>query len=159
MSNLIRWDPFRDMMTLRANMDRLFDSAMFGSGEDWLQTTSWDVSMDLAETDNEYIVKASLPGINPDDLEVTYDNNILTIKGELKQEKDVEESRYHLRERRYGNFSRSISLPGTINAEEIAASYDSGVLTLSLPKLEEAKPHRIQVQRGGTSKMIEGQVK
>lgn len=159
MSNLIRWDPFREMMTLRTAMDRLFDNAMFGQRDDWLQTSGWDVSMDLAENDDEYLVKASLPGINPDHLEITYNNNVLTIKGEIKEEKEEEQRRYHLRERRYGSFSRSISLPSTVNAENISASYEAGVLTLSLPKVEEAKPRRIQVQKGEAPKMIEGRMK
>ena len=159
MSNLIRWDPFREMMTLRTAMARLFDSAMLGQRDDWLQPASWDVSMDVVENDDEYQVKASLPGINPDDLEITYNNNILTIKGEVKEEKEEEQRRYHLRERRYGSFSRSISLPSSVNADSISAAYEAGVLTLHLPKVEEAKPRRIQVQKGEAPKMIEGRVK
>ncbi len=159
MSNLIRWDPFREMMTLRTAMDRLFDSAMLGQRDDWLQPASWDVSIDVAENDDEYQVKASLPGINPDDLEITYNSNVLTIKGEIKEEREEEQRRYHLRERRYGSFSRSISLPSSVNADNISAAYEAGVLTLHLPKVEEAKPRRIQVQKGEAPKMIEGRVK
>jgi HSP20 family protein len=159
MSNLIRWDPFREMMTLRTAMDRLFDNAMLGQRDNWLQPASWDVSMDVVENDDEYQVKASLPGINPDDLEITYNNNVLTIKGEVKEEKEEEQSRYHLRERRYGSFSRSVFLPSLVNADDISAAYEAGVLTLHLPKVEEAKPHRIQVKKGEAPKMIDGHVK
>jgi HSP20 family protein len=104
---LTRYDPFREMLALRHTMDRLFDSAMTGTST-W-QPATWDLALDVAESENEYVVKASLPGINPDDLEITYTNNTLTIKGEVREDRELDEARYHLRERRYGSFSRSIS--------------------------------------------------
>lgn len=156
MSNLTRWDPWREMMSLRSSMDRLFDETFFGRQADWEGQLSWSPALDVSETADEYQVKASLPGIEPDDLEITYNNNLLTIKGEMQSEREVEEQRYHLRERRSGSFSRSISLPSTVDAEHIQASYTAGVLTLHLPKLEEAKPRRIQVRSGESPKMIEG---
>lgn len=137
-------------------MDRLFDETFFGRQADWEGQLSWSPALDVSETADEYQVKASLPGIEPDDLEITYNNNLLTIKGEMQSEREVEEQRYHLRERRSGSFSRSISLPSTVDAEHIQASYTAGVLTLHLPKLEEAKPRRIQVRSGESPKMIEG---
>ena len=162
MSNLTRWDPFREMMNLRSAMDRLFDDAFFGSRSNWMERSGldasvWDLALDVAETNDEYVVKASLPGMNPDDLDVTLNNNVLTIQGEIKEEKEDKPSddrRYHLRERRYGSFSRSISLPSTVNADAIQANFEAGVLTLHLPKVEEAKPRRIEVRSG--QKMIEG---
>ena len=157
MTNLTRWDPFREMMTLRNWMDRWMDTPL-NTLSTW-QPVSWDLALDVAETDDEFVVKASLPGIAPDDLEITYNNNMLTINGEVKEEKDVEEHRYHLRERRYGSFSRSISLPSTVKADAIEANYDAGVLTLHLPKAEEAKPKRIPVQSAQAPQMIEGKVK
>jgi len=157
MTNLTRWDPFREMMTLRNWMDRWMDTPL-NTLSIW-QPATWDLALDVAETDEDFVVKASLPGIAPDDLEITYNNNILTIKGEVKEEKDVEEPRYHLRERRYGSFSRSISLPSSVKAEAIEASYEAGVLTLHLPKAEEAKPKRIPVRSGQSPQMIEGKVK
>jgi HSP20 family protein len=123
------------------------------------QPTSWDLALDVAETEDDFLVKASLPGINPDDLEITYNNNLLTIKGEVKEEKDIEEQRYHLRERRYGSFSRSLTLPSTVKADAIEASYEGGVLTLHLPKAEEAKPKRIPVHSVQAPQMIEGKAK
>lgn len=156
MSNLTRWDPFREMMSLRNAMDRLMEGAFVGPQLNWLQPVSWDLALDVAETADEFLVKASLPGINPDDLEITYDANMLTIKGESKEEREEEQSRYHLRERRYGSFSRSVSLPSTVKADEIEATYEAGVLTLHLPKSEEAKPKRIAVHSVETPKMIEG---
>jgi HSP20 family protein len=138
-------------------MDRWMDTPL-NALSTW-QPTAWDLALDVVETDEDFVVKASLPGINPEDLEITYNNNLLTIKGEVKEEKDVEEQRYHLRERRYGSFSRSISLPSSVKADAIEASYEAGVLTLHLPKAEEAKPKRIPVQSGQAPKMIEGKVK
>ncbi|MBP1693167.1 MAG: putative small heat shock protein [Chloroflexi bacterium] len=154
MSNLTRWDPMRDMMTLRNAMDHLFNSAFVGPDFVW-QPETLGIPMDVVENDDAYIVKASLPGIKPEELEITYNNNVLTVKGETKDEKEVDENRYHLRERRYGSFSRSISLPSNVKADKIQADYEQGVLTLTLPKAEEAKPKRIQVK---TSPMIEAKI-
>ena len=159
MANLTVWDPFREMTTLRHAMDRLFENALVYPQGAWMKPISWDLALDVAESDDEYLVKASLPGINPDDLEITFNANVLSIKGETKEEKEVKESHYHMRERRSGSFSRSISLPSTIDPDVIEASYEAGVLTLHLPKAEEAKPKRIQVQSGESQKMIDAKVK
>jgi HSP20 family protein len=156
MSNMIRWDPFREMVSMRNAMDRLFDNALGSMPEDW--QPAWSLALDVAEDANEFVVKASVPGINPDDLEITYDANTLTIKGETRAEEEREDTHYHLKERRYGSFVRSISMPSSIKAENIQANYESGVLTLHLPKAEEAKPKRISIQPGKSSKMLEGKV-
>lgn len=156
MSNMIRWDPFREMLSLRRTMDRLFDDALSGSQNEYLPS-AWNLALDVIENDDEYQVKASVPGVKPEDLDITYNNNTLVIKGELKEEREVEENRYHLRERRYGSFSRSLTLPSNVSPEGIRADYDSGVITLHLPKAEEAKPKRIAVH--GSEKMIEANVK
>lgn len=157
MSDLTRWDPFREMLTLRSAMDRWMDNALSGVSTnvstEWAGNT-WSVALDVNETADEYIVKASLPGLKPEDLDVTFNNGVLTLKGELKEEQESKEARWHLRERRYGTFTRSIQLPTSINGEAIQASYDAGVLTLVLPKLEEAKPRKIQITHG-ENKMIE----
>ncbi len=158
MSNLIRWDPFRDMMAFRSAMDRMFDNALT-TPDSWMDSSSWNLALDVAENEDEFLVKASLPGIKPEDLEITFDSNVLTIKGETKEEKDEDNKRYHLRERRYGSFSRSITLPASVKADAIEATYDAGVLSLHLPKAEEAKPKRIQIKNGGVPKMIEGKIK
>ena len=160
MSNLMRWDPFRDLSNLRLwafrnEMDRMFESSLLGP----FQPTPLDLALDVAETDDEFLVKASLPGINPDDLEITYNASVLTIKGETREEKEVEEHRYHLRERNYGSFCRSVSLPSSVKPDKIEASYNAGILTLHLPKAEEAKPKRIPVLSGSAPKVIEGKVK
>jgi HSP20 family protein len=112
--------------------------------------------LDVVENEDEYVVRATLPGVNPDDLEITYNNNTLTIKGEVKQDEEkTKNARYHIDERRYGSFQRSISLPTTIKADAIQASYDSGILHLRLPKTEEVKPRRIPIQAGAGHKTIE----
>ncbi len=106
----------------------------------------WALALDVIETEDSFIVKASLPGINPEELDITFTDNVLTIKGEIKQEQDIEEGKYHLRERRYGLFQRSIALPVPVNADKIEATYKDGVLTLSIPKVEEIKPKKISVK-------------
>lgn len=157
MADIIRWDPFREMMTLRDAMDRMFENAFISPRTtEWFTEGEIPLALDVVEDDEKYIVKASVPGINPDDLEITYDNNMLTIKGKVEEEKDVEEKRYHIRERRFGTFSRSIALPSTINADKIEAEYKDGVLNLTLPKVEEAKPKKIKVHAAKGSKMLEG---
>jgi HSP20 family protein len=153
---LTRYDPFRELLSIRNTMDRLFESAL--SGTSIWQPVSWDLALDVVETEDEYTVKASLPGINPDDLEITYTNNTLTIKGEVREEKESEGARYHLRERRYGSFARSITLPAGVEADKIEASYEAGVLKLRLPKAEEVKPKRIAIKAGDGRKVIEAEV-
>jgi len=152
---LTRWDPFKEMMNLRSAFDRMFDNALVGVA-DFESSSNWGLALDVAETNDEYIVKASIPGINPDDLDISYTANSLTIRGETKEEREVEEAKYHMRERRYGSFARSITIPSTVNADKIEANYDKGILTLHLPKAEESKPKRIEIK---SPKMIEGEMK
>ena len=155
MANIIRWNPYRDMMVMRNALDRLVDSDFFES-PDWTTPRNWGLALDVSENADEFVVKASLPGVDPKDIEITYDKDVLTINGEVKEEKEEEDEgrRYYMRERRYGSFSRSISLPGTIKS--INATYESGVLTLHLPKAEEAKAKRIQVKNVETKKSLKG---
>ncbi len=150
---LTRWDPFREFATMRNMMDRLFDRTLETQG--WSQPMSWDLALDVAENQDGFLVKASIPGINPGDLEITYTDNVLTIKGQTQEDKEINEDQYHLRERRYGTFSRSVTLPSKVKSDAIEASYDAGVLTLKLPKAEEVKPKRIAISVG-QPKMIEG---
>lgn len=153
MASLTRWDPFREMMTLRSTMDRLFDDTMRSMGTGEGQSAS-SLALDVSENEGEYVVKASLPGIPEEELNVTLNNGVLSISGEFKAEEEKQDTRYHLRERRFGSFSRSISLPANVDEEAISASFEHGVLTVQLPKAEEAKPKRIAVQG---RKTIEGQ--
>ncbi len=149
---LTRWDPFQEMLNLRRTVDRLFDNS--SSDHEW-QSMQWGLAVDVVENKDDFIVKASVPGINPDDLDVSYADDTLTIKGEVKADNEVKENQYHLRERRYGSFARSISLPTKIKGDAIEAAYQNGVLTLRLPKAEEVKPKRIAI-KVDDQKMIEG---
>jgi HSP20 family protein len=153
---LTRWDPFQEMMTLRNAVDRLFDASIT-TGDANTRPLAWGMPLDVIEEGDAYIVKANIPGINPDDIEITFTGNVLTIKGEMQREDEIKENRYHMRERRYGSFSRSISLGDRINGDNISAAYDNGVLSLTLPKAEEAKPKRISVKPNG--KVIEAENK
>ena len=161
MANLIRRDPFREMLSWNRAMDRMFnnfyDSGELGFGE----PLNRYVALDVIENADEFIVKADLAGIDPDNIEITFTENNLSIKGEMTEELNEEgkEGRYHLRERRYGTFSRTISMPGTVDVENIEAETKNGVLKLHLPKKEEVKPHRIQIKGGQPSKIIEGKSK
>lgn len=147
MANMTRWDPFREMLSMRRAMDRIFDQALTSDGEQWEQSYRWELPVDVVEKEDEYLLKASIPGVNPDDLEITYDKGVLTIRAETRAEEEKEE-RYLVRERRYGSFVRSLALPVSLNANAIEASYENGILALRLPKTEEVKPKRIAV-RGG----------
>jgi len=146
MTTLTRRDPVREMLTLRSAMSRLFDDA-FQSLDMQPQTnghSTFALALDVSENDDEYRVQASVPGVAEEDLDITLQNHVLTIAGELKAQ-EQEGVQYHLRERRHGRFSRSITLPSAINADAIAADFENGVLTVHLPKVAEAKPRRIAV--------------
>ena len=148
---LSRWDPFREMVTMRRAVDRLIENSM--GNEDFNQA-EWSLPLDVVEKDDAYLVKASVPGIKPEALEITYNKGLLTIKGEVKDESESDQGEYHLRERRYGVFSRTISLPSTVKAEDIQAHYENGVLLLKLPLAEEIKPRRIPIKAGDDVQMI-----
>jgi len=144
-----RWDPFREMMVLRNPVDHAVNGELALAPESW-KSFNWSVALDIVESEDEYLVKASVPGINPEDLEITFEDNRLTIKGEVKEESEVNEARYHLRERRFGSFSRSIKMPSGIDNDKIIANYEKGVLELHLPKVEEVKPKKIAIKTSST---------
>jgi HSP20 family protein len=144
---LNRWEPFRGAATLQEQVNRLFGNALEHSGEE-SNLTSWAPAVDIYETEHELVVKADLPEVDPKELDIRVENNLLTIRGERKFEKKVNEDNYLRVERAYGSFSRSFSLANTVNAEAIKADYQNGVLTLTIPKREEAKPKQIKVNVG-----------
>ncbi|MCB8944827.1 MAG: Hsp20/alpha crystallin family protein [Ardenticatenaceae bacterium] len=146
MNRLLRWNPTREMMTFRNEFDRLFENFLDLPQLQENRGLDWGLALDVAENDQAYTIKASVPGVNPDDIDITLSDNVLTIKGEFKEEKNVEEEKYHLRERRFGSFGRSLTLPVAVNAEAVEANYDNGVLTLTVPKAEEVKPKRITIK-------------
>jgi HSP20 family protein len=146
-TTLNRWEPFRGAATLQEQVNRLFGNVLEHSGEE-SNLTTWAPAVDIYETEHELVVKADLPEIDPKDLDIRVENNILTIRGERKFEKKVNEESYLRVERAYGSFSRSFSLANTVNSEAINADYQNGSLTLTIPKREEAKPKQIKVNVG-----------
>jgi len=145
--NIVRFDPFREMATLQDRVNRIFADAYNRHGEDDLTTRgAWVPPVDIFENDNhELVLKAELPDVTREDISLRVENNTLTISGHKKAETDVKEQQYRRIERTYGSFSRSFTLPSTVDASAIAADYKNGVLTVRLPLREEAKPRQFQV--------------
>ena len=146
MNTLNRWEPFRSNVGFESQVNRIFNELFDRPQESNL--TTWAPAVDIFEGQNELVVKADLPDIKPEELDIRVENNILTIRGERKFEKKVDEKNYLRVERSYGSFARSFSLANTVNAEAIKADYKDGVLTLTIPKREEAKPKQIKVSVG-----------
>ena len=144
MATIARLEPFRGLSTLQDQFNRLFNESFRNQPEESALTT-WAPAVDIYETPNELVVKADLPDVNEKDIDVRVENNLLTIRGERKFEKSVTEENFLRVERAYGAFSRSFSLPNTVNAETIGAEYKNGVLTVTLPKREETKPRQVKV--------------
>src|SRR5579872_1347633 len=144
MSSIMRWEPFRNLSGLQEQVNRLFE-ASFTNRPDNSAITTWAPAVDIYETENELVLKADLPDMNEKDLDVRVENNMLTIRGERKFEQKVNEDNYLRIERTYGSFSRSFSLPNTVNTEAIKADYKNGVLTVQLPKRAESKPKQVKV--------------
>jgi len=142
--NIVRWTPFHDMTLLQNQMNRLFDGAMQGWPGDANGTRNWVPPADIHETDNDLIVTTDLPGIDPKNVDVRVENNVLSITGERPFEADENEN-IHRVERMYGGFARSFTLSTPVDADKIHATYKDGVLRISLPKAEQAKPKRIQI--------------
>jgi HSP20 family protein len=143
-TTLSRFEPFRGVSSLQGQINRLFSEA-FDRSTDEANLTAWAPAVDIYETEHELVVKADLPDVKPGDLDIRIENNMLTIRGERKFEKKVNEENYLRVERAYGSFSRSFALANTVNTEAIKADYQDGVLTLVIPKREEAKPKQIKV--------------
>jgi len=143
---IVRFEPFRDLLTSQREYVRLLKEAFSPmSGETEVSTRSWAPPVDIYETEDAIVLKAELPGIDPKDVEVRVEDNTLYLKGERNYEKDVNEQNYHRIERSYGSFARSFTLPNSINAEKVKAEYKDGLLTLTMPKREEAKPKTIKI--------------
>jgi HSP20 family protein len=143
---IVRWEPFRDLVTAQRDFDRLFRGAFSAqSGETELSTRSWAPPVDIYETEDAIVLKAELPGVDPKDVEVRVEDNTLYLKGERKFEKEVKEQNYHRVERSYGSFARSFSLPNSISTDQVKAEFKDGLLTLTMPKREEAKPKTIKI--------------
>ena len=148
MTVLTRWDPFREFSTLQDRMNRLFRDNFTEGRDEALTTTGFAPAVDVYEDEHNVTLKIEVPGIEEKDIDVRIENNILTVHGERKFEKEEKEENYRRIERQYGSFTRSFTLPNTVDAEKVSANYDKGVLKITLAKKAEAKPKQIKVNVG-----------
>jgi HSP20 family protein len=147
---LVRWDPFRDLNAVQDRMNRLFGDAYRPADEDVMRRGAWVPPVDIYDSGNhELIIKAELPDMSKDEIEITVENGSLTLRGEKKMDSTIKDEHCHRIERTYGTFSRSFSLPPTVDTSKVSADYKNGVLSIKLPLREEAKPKQIQVQVQG----------
>jgi HSP20 family protein len=147
-----RWDPFQDLLAIQDEMNQLFGRAVGqGSGRSQSQAGErmWAPALDISERKDAYVVTVEVPGIKAEDLDITLEDGLLTIKGERRFTQDSSDQQFHRVERRYGSFRRSITLPSQVRADQIEASFEDGVLEVIVPKAEEAKPKKITVRAGG----------
>ena len=143
-----RWDPFQELSSIQNELNRLFGQT-FGEGSEEVRMAAWVPAVDVAETQDRFLITAELPGLRPEDVDISVENSVLRIQGERRFYDERKEDDFHRIERRFGSFTRSITLPSTADAENIQASFDAGVLTIEVPKREEAKPRKIQVKATG----------
>lgn len=154
--NIIKYDPFREMRSLQDEVNRLFASSFSrgGSGsnsESDLMRGAWSPQVDIFENRNEIVLEAELAGMKPEDVEISIENNVLTIRGERRFEKKDDSDNFHRVERSYGSFTRSFTLPPTVRSEQANAEFENGILRLTLAKREEAKPRRIEIKATGAN--------
>jgi HSP20 family protein len=148
-TGIIRWNPEADL--LRGRMDRLFNEMLqnvwgAGAASEGFSPRTWAPPVDIRETDEALVLNAELPGLTKEDVEITLENNVLTLAGERRLEKDVKAENWHRLERAYGSFSRSFTLPTSVRTDRVEAAFANGVLTVTLPKMEESKPRRISIK-------------
>jgi HSP20 family protein len=144
---IVRYDPFRDLRSLQDEVNRLFStnlSRVFG--DEGIARGAWNPTVDIYENKDQIVIEAELPGMNREDFDLSFENNVITLRGERKFEKKDESDNYHRVERSYGSFTRSFTLPPTVSGEGISAEYRNGVLRVTLPKREEVKARRIEIQ-------------
>ena len=150
--NLVTYDPFREMRSLQDEVNRLFSSSFNRPGDNEMMQGSWNPSVDIYENKDHIVLEAELPGMKPEDVHISVENNVLTIHGERKFEKKDDKDNFHRVERSYGSFTRSFTLPPTVSSEAADAVFENGVLRLTLTKREEAKPRRIEIKSAGDTK-------
>lgn len=147
---IVRWEPFRDLLAIQDRMNRIFDESFRGmnrqTDDDWALGGAWAPLVDIYEREGNIELKAELPGVDSKDVDVRVENNVLTLRGERRIDKEVKRESYHRVERAYGSFSRSFTLPSMVDTEKIKAEFKEGVLHLTLPKKEEAKPRQISIK-------------
>jgi HSP20 family protein len=146
-----RWDPFRDLSSIQNELNRLFGRtfAREGEAEAEARDVAWTPALDVSETQDRFVIQVELPGVAPEDVDISVENSMLTVQGERRFYNEMKEDDFVRVERRFGSFARSITLPSTADPEAIQASFDAGVLTIEVPKKEEAKPRKIQIQAKG----------
>jgi len=144
-----RWDPFQEAVSLREAMNSLLQESFVRPGSAAPQGGYSALPLDICETENDFVIKASLPGVKPDDVDITVQGGNLTIRGETRAEEDKKGEHWHFRERRYGGFQRTVSLTAPVDSDKAQAHYEHGVLTLTLPKSEAAKPKQIRIGGAG----------
>jgi HSP20 family protein len=140
-----RWDPFREAVSLSDAMNALFRESFIRPSSVPGQQAAGLLPLDISENENEFVVKASLPGVKPEDVQITVHRDTLTIQGETRADQEKKGERWHLRERRFGQFQRSLSLATPVDSDRAQAHFEHGVLTLTLPKSEQAKPRQIKI--------------
>ena len=155
MTMITRIDPFRELATLQDRFNTLFENFSEASAKDQLATGTFIPPVDIYEDEHNLVLKLEIPGMNEEDLNVSLENNTLTVTGERKFEKEEKEENFHRIERRYGSFTRTFRLPNTVDGEKVEAGYDKGVLKVTLGKRAEAKPKQIKVS-GTTQKTLQG---
>jgi HSP20 family protein len=146
---IMRWEGFRDLLSLQDRMNRLFDESARGVSrgreEDWA-TGTWAPAVDIYEQGGDLVLKAELPGVDPKDVDVRIENNVLTLKGERRADNEVKRDSYHRVERSYGAFTRAFTLPTTVDTTKVKADFKDGLLRVVLPKREESKPKQVQIE-------------
>ena len=159
--NIVRYDPFRDLRNLQDEMTRLFTGTLpSGTGREEMTNGTWSPRVDIFEDKDHLVLEAELPGMNRDDFDLSFENNVLTLSGERKFEKKTDEGNYHRVERSYGSFTRSFTLPQTVTADGAKAEFNNGVLHVTLPKREETKARKIEISGADTQpKTIEAENK
>ncbi len=154
-----RWDPFREAISLRDAMNSLLQDSYVRPGGVPAQGGVSALALDVGETENEFVIKAALPGVKPEDVQITVHGDTLTIRGESKMEEEKKNEHWHLRERRHGVFQRSLSLSAPVDSDKAKAEFEHGVLTLTLPKSEAAKPRQIKVGNSTQGQVAQDKVK
>jgi HSP20 family protein len=149
---LVKWDPFRELEEMSDRLNRMFARPAAwhaqGQGKEVMTVADWTPTVDISETESEYLIKAELPEVKKEEVKVTVEDGVLTIVGERKQEKESNGKKFHRIERSYGRFVRSFTLPDSVDEANVKAEYTDGVLNLHLPKSEKAKPKQIEVKVG-----------
>ena len=152
---LQRWDPFAEMRQMQETIDRLF-SRWWGTPATTPEPETWTVPLDVVEEGDRFVVRASMPGVRPEDIDVTLEDGVLTIRGEIKEEHEGRDEGYLMRELRAGRFYRAIRLPESVDPDKVEAHYEHGVLTVTFPKVESKRARRLEIKVGGPVRAIEG---